>query len=253
MRRLLCALLLAAGAPLGLAAPAAALSYGGWSARAGLDSWHDDNLARGSAISAAALPRGNQDLGARLSLSVGNVFVWAPEVETWLLANASGSVGLFYPELGAFWGSLYGQTVWRLAPGRELFWLAGGTLYGAAGTYLATELGLVQALWPGASARLEAGGALFAAEDPETGFALPSAGVGIDQLLPTGTQLGARYALQRQAFAAYALPRHQASLLLSQRLAPSWELHAQYLATIVPDAAAGYVEGYANLGVSFEL
>lgn len=236
-----------------LAAPASALSYGGWSARLGLDSWYDDNLARGAAVAPGALARGNQDLGGRLSLSVGNVLVWTPEVETWVLANASGSMGYLYPELAFAWGSLYQQTLWHLGEGRDLFWLAGATTYGGPGTYLATELGYVQALWEGAAARFEAGGGYFGAAADTDSFALPSVGVGLDQGFPTGTLLGARYALQAQGYADHTQPRQQASLMALQRLGEQWELHAQLLITGVSGQGSPYTESYFNVGVGFGL
>jgi hypothetical protein len=246
------AVLGALAAVWGQAPPAEALTYGGWNARLTFDTWRDDNLARGLAVSTDVLPYGNEDLGGRVGLTIGNVLVLTPDIDMWVLTGVSGTRGMNYPDLGALWGSLFVNTVWHLEGGREAFALVGTTKYFGTGTYYAGELGVAQPLWPGATARVEIGSGRFAGEVAGTDFALPSVGGGVEQWFPTGTSVGVRYALQAQTTDTGSAPRHQIYALASQRLGWGFEVHAHYLETIDQSETAGYRGGYADLGVAYE-
>jgi hypothetical protein len=234
------------------AAPAQALEYGGWSAGASVDTYYDDNLARGSSVSAAALPYGNQDLGLNLGLNVGNVFVLRPDLDTWVIVSLHGRAGALYPSLSTAWGSVFSNTVWHLDGGREAYALLGSTGFWGSGAYHAAETGLVQPLWAGARARVQLGGGAYATQTVDAGFAMPSVGAGLDQVFMTGTQLGVRYAYQTLFYSTRTAPRHQVYLLGSQRLGGGWEAHAQYLWTLDLSDGAGYTEGYLGAGIGYE-
>jgi hypothetical protein len=235
------------------AAPADAIAYGGWNARATLDSWYDDNLARGTVVSTTALPYGNSDFGLHVGLGLGNVFVLTPDIDTWVIVNAHGRVGAFYPSLSGAWGSVFSNTVWHLDGGRELYGLLGVTHFLTLGTYWAGELGFAQPLWWGGTARLEAGAGSYRSFTSGYSFAMPSVGGGFDQVFTTGTTVGFRYAYQTQFYDASRIdPRHQLYLLASQRLNANWELHAHYLKTFDVSATTGYTEGYVDFGVGYD-
>jgi hypothetical protein len=234
-------------------APAEAVAYGGWNARVTLDSWYDDNLTRGLAVSTGTLPNGNQDLGLNVGVGVGNVFVLTPEVDTWVLVNAHGRTGLYYPSLSGGWGSLFSNTVVHLDGGREAYGLVGATHFLGSGTYYAGELGLVQPMWAGASGRLEAGTGLYRSYTTGYSFAMPSLGLGLDQAFQTGTTVGVRYAFQTQFYDEGRIdPRHQIYLLASQRVWGNMEVHAHVLETFDTSGTNGYQEGYFDLGVGYD-
>jgi hypothetical protein len=234
-------------------APAYAVDYGGWNARATLDGWHDDNMARGVAVTTTSLPNGNQDFGAHLGLSFGNVWLLTPVLDTWLIVDGHGSAGLLYPALSDVWGALYSHTVWHLDGGRDAFVLGGATGFWGNGNYLSAQAGMVQPLWIGASARGEAGVGLYTTNVAGSSFSMPSIGGGIDQLLVTGTQLSAHYAFQFQAYDdGHTVPRHQVYLRAGQPVGNGWEVHATYLETI-DLSVSSYLEGYLGLGIAYEL
>jgi hypothetical protein len=238
---------------LALPAPAFAVAYGGWNARMTLDSWYDDNLTRGLAVTTTTLPYGNQELGLNLGLGVGNVFVITPEIDSWVIVNAHGRTGAFYPSLSGAWGSLFSNTVVHLDGGREAYGLLGVTHFLGSGTYYAGEAGLVQPLWGGASGRLEAGVGNYQSFTAGYSFGMPSVGAGFDQAFQTGTTLGVRYAFQTQFYDAGRVdPRHQLYLLASQRLWGNWEVHGHYLGTLDTSSTTGYREGYVDLGVGYD-
>lgn len=233
--------------------PADAFAYGGWNARVSFNSWHDDNLSRGLVVSPSALPYGNQDLGLNMGLSLGNVFVLAPDLDTWLIGNLYGRTGFLYPTLSSAWGSIFSNTVRHLDGGRELYLLLGTTAFWGNGHYFAGETGFVQPLWAGANARVEAGAGTYMVETAGASFGMPSLGLGFDQAFSTGTQLGARYAYQTLFYDAGRVdPRHQLYLLASQRIGGGWELHARYLRTFATSPTAGYQEGYFDLGMDYD-
>jgi hypothetical protein len=234
------------------AAPASAIAYGGWTAGASVDTYYDDNLTRGLVVPSTALPYGNQDLGLNLGLSVGNVFLLTPEVDTWLIASVHGRAGVLYPSLSGAWGSLYSNTVWHLDAGREIYALLGSTGFWSAGWYHAAEAGFVQPLWGGASARVQLGGGTYLVDTADAGFTMPSVGVGFDQAWLTGTQVGLRYAYQTLFYVSRTDPRHQLYALASQRLGGGFEVHAQYLRTLNVSDTAGYTESYVGAGMGYE-
>lgn len=237
---------------LSAAEPAQAIAYGGWNARLSLDSWYDDNLTRGITVSPAALPYGNQELGLNLGASLGNVFVLTPEIDSWLIASVNGRAGVLYPSLSGVWGSLFSNTVMHLDGGREAYMLLGTTHFWNSGTYNAAGAGLVQSLWTGASARVEAGVGGYFANQASSSFTMPSIGGGLDQVFMTGTSLGARYAYQTLFYSASTTPRHQFYLFASQRLGANWEVHGRYLRTIDLSSTNGYQEGYFDMGVGYD-
>jgi hypothetical protein len=240
-------------AALGVAAPAEAVSYGGWNARASMDTWYDDNLARGLVLPADVLPNGNQDLGMNVGLTVGNAFVLTPDVDTWVIASAHGRAGVLYPSLSGAWGSLFSNTVWHLDGGRETYALLGSTHFFGAGTYHAGELGFVQPLWTGASARVQAGAGRYFTSTTGSGFTMPTLGGGLDHAFTTGTLVGVRYAYQTLMYEDSRVdPRHQVYGYVSQRLGANWEVHARYLRTVDLSTTAGYTEGYMDAGIGYD-
>jgi hypothetical protein len=131
--------------------------------------------------------------------------------------------------------------------------LLGTTYFWNSGGYHAAELGFLQPLWAGASARIEAGAGFYMTSVADTSFAMPSVGVGLDQAFLTGTTVGVRYAYQTLFYSSTRVdPRHQFFLVASQRLAANWEVHARYLRTIDLSSTAGYQEGYFDMGVSYD-
>jgi hypothetical protein len=233
-------------------APALAIDYGGWNARASIDSWYDDNLTRGLAVSADTLANGSQDLGLHLGASVGNVWLLTPDLDTWLIVDVHGSYGLFYPSLSGTWGSLVSNTVWHLGGGRETSLMLGTSAFWGNGNYHAASLDFKQPLAAGASAHLEGGASTYQTNVAGASFWMPSAGGGLDWALPTGTLLGLRYAFQPRFYEADSAPRHQALVRASQRLG-AWELHASVLETLDTTAGAGFQEGYFGCGVAYDL
>lgn len=250
--RCLAGVLAVAGVMAAFASPALAIAYGGWTAGASLDTYYNDNLTRGLVVPSTALPYGNQDLGLNLGLSIGNVFVLTPEIDTWVIASAHGRAGVLYPSLSGAWGSLYSNTIWHLEGGRETYVLFGTTRFLSSGWYHALEGGFVQPLWAGASGRVQVGGGSYLADVVDASFTMPSIGVGFDQAWVTGTQVGVRYAYQSLFYSSRTDPRHQIYLLASQKLGGNWEAHAQYLRTINVSADAGYAEGYFGAGIGYE-
>lgn len=243
----------AAFAGLALAcAPAEAIAYGGWTAHLTADGWHDDNLARGLPLTSVSLPNGNQDFGVHLGLTVGNVFVLTPDVDTWLLADAHGLVGAVYPSLDDTWGALTSNTVWRVTPDLHAYGLASASLFWGDGAYYAAELGLVRGLWSGANARVELGAGTYVTTVSGAGFTMPSAGLGLDQAFPTGTVVGLRYAFQALFYSTSPTPRNQVLVRVGQPLGHGFEVHASYLETI-DTSANGYWDGYLGAGVSYDL
>lgn len=235
------------------AAPARAIAYGGYSLRASLDTWHDDNLARGIALTSADLPNGNQDFGLQLGLSMGNVVVFSPAIDTWLIVGLHGTRGWFYPSLGNAWASLMLDTEWHLNSGQEAYWLLGPSFFWGNGTFYTSEIGFVQPVWPGADVRGGVGGAYYAVDTAGASYGLPSIGIGLDQVLPSKTLLGLRYALQAQIFSASQVdPRHQVFASVTQPLGAGFEVHAYYLETIDLSDTTPYWEGYVDLGVGYD-
>lgn len=205
-------------------------------------------------VDPTTLPNGNQDVGLHLGVTVGNVWLVTPELDTWLIVDLHGSRGWFYPDLSDTWGSLFSNTVWHLGNGRDAYVLAGSSVFWGNGNYTAGELGLAQPLWSGATARAELGAGLYMAGGTTTGFWMPSGGAGIDQALPTGTTLGLRYAFGEQFLETGSVaPRHQLYGRLSQRVSGNWEFHVSYLETLDVSTGAGFAEGYLGAGVAYDL
>jgi hypothetical protein len=235
-------------AVLGWAGPAEAIAYGGWTAGASLDTYYSDVLTRGLTIGTTALPTASQDVGLNMGLTLGNVFVLTPDVDTWVLASAQGRVGAWVTPATTAWGSLYSNTVWRLDGGREAYALLGATRFWDVGWYQALEGGLVQPLWEGARGRLQLGGGRYATDGGSGDFWMPSAGVGLDQTWASGTTVGVRWAYQALTFATGTEPRQQAYAIASQRLGEGWEAHVQALRTF----SAASADGYVGTGLGYE-
>lgn len=240
---------LAIAAWLAATAPVQAIDYGGWNARASLDSWYDDNLTRGLAVSADTLANG--DVGLHLGASVGNVWLLTPDLDAWLIVDLHGSYGLNYPTLSDAWGSLVSNTVWHLNGGREAALMLGTSAFWGSGNYHAASLDFRQPLWAGASVHVEGGASTYRTDVDGASFWMPSAGGGLDQAFPTGTLVGLRYAYQPRFYEAAVAPRHQGLLRASQRFG-SWELHASILET-VDTSSNGFQEGYFGCGVAYDL
>ena len=245
---------LALAAWLAVPLPAMAMTYGGWNAHLSLDSWYDDNLSRGLVVTPADLPNGNQDLGLHLGASLGNVWLVTPDVDAWVIVDAHGSRGVFYPDLSDAWGSLIANTIWHMEGGREASLMLGSSAFWGNGLYHALAAGFGQPVWYGGVARLEGGASLYATDVSGAGFWMPSLGGGLDQDLPTGTRLSLRYAFQPRFYDDSSPdPRHQVLVRVGQRFLTHWEAHASYLETLDTSSSGGYAEGYFGLGIAYDL
>ncbi|MEB3327778.1 MAG: hypothetical protein VKQ33_00950 [Candidatus Sericytochromatia bacterium] len=233
---------------LGGAGPAEAIAYGGWTAGASLDTYYSDVATSGLTIGTTALPTASQDVGLNAGLTVGNVFVLTPDVDTWVLASAQGRVGAWATPAAIAWSSLFSNTVWRLDGGQEAYALLGATRFLDVGWYRAVEGGLIQPLWEGARGRVQLGGGRYTTDAGSGDFWMPTLGLGLDQAWPTGTSVGVRWAYQALTYATGREPRQQASAVASQRLGGGWEAHLQVLRTFSATSA----DGYAGTGLGYE-
>lgn len=245
-RRLLAALVLAW--PL----PAQAVEYGGWYARATLDTWHDDNLARYRVATPESFPRGNQDLGADLGLAVGNVFLLAPSLDLRLTVSGRGSRAALYPEWSGASAGLFADLGYRWDEQTDAYVAAGSSFTWGASPYHLAEAGLERRLWPGGSAHAAAGLGLNASERASLRYVAPGLSLGVQQRFETGTSLALSYGyMQRQYEAARLDPQHQIFVLAAQRLNRQWELRARYGYTLATSQTTGFRNGFLTLGLAY--
>ena len=186
-------------------------------------------------------------------MSLGNVWLLTPDLDTWVIGEVHGSGGWNYPQLDDAWGALYSNTVWHVGGGHDAYLLLDASLFWGYGAYDAAEAGYVWPLWNGASVRTEGGVGDYQTPMSGQSFWMPSVGAGFDQVFPEGTTFSLRYAFQAQYYSEprYA-PRHQAYARLGQRLGGNWEAHLTYLETI-DMSSEPYNEGYASVGLDYEL
>lgn len=232
---------------------ASAMAYGGWYGRATLDGWHDDNLARQDTPLPEFFPKGNEDAGAELSVSLGSVFLFGPDLDLWLTGSGSGSLALLYPALDSSSAALFADLDWHGLPGMAAYASVGSSFFYGGSPFYIGEVGLEHQLWPGAWLTGAANWGYSDSGSADFRYSAPGAALGLQQGFATGTRLGLSYGVQQRRFGSHNDLDHEIYAIAEQRLSDNWELRARYAYDIVVSDVRGYRNGIFTMGLAFSL